>query len=439
MENQEDLPRTHAKSKHARMLCVAMTTVLILSIVAYAPTVPLAHATAVEMSKTHSPSDLRFHPGDIVTFNISLSVYDKPTNLTAISIENLTLTDTLPAGEIYNAGSQTNKINNGASSGTAAFASTVFANGTTLLTWIFGPGPFTQMPQAEVGYTITVNGSFLGNQLNIATAIYDETESKAHSTPVTSDSIFTAVPALILTKTPSSPKVESAGEVTYTYNVTNIGDETLTVSVTDSAFGTIATGQSVAAGQSLILNHTATLFHNTTNTATATGVDQSGGTTSANATATVAVIHPAIGLQKIPSATIVANNTSVTYTYIVSNLGDTSLSGVSIDDDHFGTIAFGQSLAVGESLTFLKDTIITGNTTNTATADGVDQLGVHAIATATVTVTVGPPPPPPPPPPPGVGGTVVAVDNSLLIAPWVALLGLVGLISFVALRKFHRF
>ncbi len=195
--------------------------------------------------------------------------------------------------------------------------------------------------------------------------------------------------SISLTKTPSTSKVENNTLVTYTYNVTNTGGTTLSaVNVTDSILGSIASGQTLVAGQSKIFKANATLTSTTTNIATAVGKDQFGAKVQAQAQANVTVIHPKIKITKIPSATLVENGTLVTYTFNVTNTGDTALSAVNVTDNKMGIIASGQTLAVGQSKIFTKNATLTANTANTATAVGIDQLKTKVSATTTVTVTV---------------------------------------------------
>ena len=200
-----------------------------------------------------------------------------------------------------------------------------------------------------------------------------------------------ALPGLSLTKTPSVPKVTNGGSVTYTYVVTNTGNIALTVTLTDDKAGTIASNFALAAGASATYNKAVTITTanpSVTNTATATGTSGTGATVTVTATATVNVIHPGISLTKTGTAKVVTGST-VTFTYNVTNTGDVPLTGVGIVDDPLGTIASGQTLAVGESKSFTKATgVLTDDFTNTATATGTHQLGtVTATATARVDVT----------------------------------------------------
>jgi len=349
---------------------------LMICFLALMTTMPNAHATYNALGKAHTPNASKFHAGDTVDFTIIVNVLQFNGG-PALSIENLTIIDPLPAGETFVTGSNTS---------TPLSSFTAYPNGT--LFWNFGFGPFETTPQAVVSYNITVAANAPSGFLyNTAAVVYDETLSGAHSAPTVSDYIFVVQPSITLTKTPSSSKIENNTSVTYTYNVTNTGNVALTVGLTDDKFGTIFTGLSLGPGVSNITTVTKTLIADTTNTATATGVDQTGASVSATATATVKVIHPAIALTKTPSASKIENNTSVTYTYNVTNTGDTPLT-VGLTDDKFGTIFTGLSLSPGVSnITTVTKTLI-ADTTNTATATGVDQTGASATAIATATVKV---------------------------------------------------
>jgi len=223
------------------------------------------------------------------------------------------------------------------------------------------------------------------NTTNIATATgVDQTGASVNATATATVNVIN--PAIALTKTPSASKIENNTSVTYTYNVTNTGDTTLTVGLTDDKFGTIFTGLSLGPGVSNITTVTKTLIANTTNTATATGVDQTGASVNATATATVNVIHPAISLAKTPSASKIENNTSVTYTYNVTNTGDVALTG-NVTDDVFGLVGT-FTLQPNGWVAFTVSHVLTANTTNIATATGVDQTGASVTANATAFVQV---------------------------------------------------
>jgi hypothetical protein len=80
----------------------------------------------------------------------------------------------------------------------------------------------------------------------------------------------------------------------------------------------------------------------------------------------------------------------VTYTYVVTNTGDTTLLNVSVDDDKLGHVGDIPSLAPGQSVTLTKDAVLgeAGQLTNIGTAVGTDQLGAQVQDTDDETVSV---------------------------------------------------
>ncbi|MDH7555827.1 MAG: hypothetical protein QHG94_02645 [Candidatus Methanosuratincola sp.] len=192
-------------------------------------------------------------------------------------------------------------------------------------------------------------------------------------------------PCISVTKTPSASKVLTGTNVAFTINVTNCGDVPLTMNVTDTYFGTIATNVPIAVDQSIIYTKYAVLTANHANTVDVTATSQSGATVSANATATVDVIHPAISVTKEVNASKIVTGSDVEYTFNVSNTGDVSLT-VEVVDDKLGSIWRGTLDAGAYSVTTVTTTL-TEDQTNTVTATGTHQLGsVSANATATVDV-----------------------------------------------------
>ncbi|MGB5413479.1 MAG: hypothetical protein WBN01_02445, partial [Polyangiales bacterium] len=86
--------------------------------------------------------------------------------------------------------------------------------------------------------------------------------------------------------------------------------------------------------------------------------------------------------------------TPVTYSYEVTNGGDTEVTGITVTDDQLGPIGAIASLAPGESATLTADAFISETTTNVATVDGDGALGAMCMADSNpVTVEVLPPPP----------------------------------------------
>ncbi len=105
---------------------------------------------------------------------------------------------------------------------------------------------------------------------------------------------------------------------------------------------------------------------------------------------------PDVDLSKTPSVTDVCSgaNTSVTYTYVVTNSGETTISGTVVDDNGTPgvpaddvTVGTYTDLAVGDTATFMRVTTVNATTTNIATTTATSPDGLVATATATATVT----------------------------------------------------
>ena len=79
----------------------------------------------------------------------------------------------------------------------------------------------------------------------------------------------------------------------------------------------------------------------------------------------------------------------VTYTFVVTNTGDTTLFDISVDDDVLGHIGDIPMLSAGASQTFTASfTVGDSPVTNTATASGEDVLGETVTASDTAFVDV---------------------------------------------------
>ena len=111
------------------------------------------------------------------------------------------------------------------------------------------------------------------------------------------------------------------------------------------------------------------------------------------------IIHPGIEIVKTVDEETVPIGTTVTYTYVVTNTGDTTLYDISVDDDILGHIGDIEVLEPGQSVTLTKDFVVGDEpVTNVATATGEDILGrsVSADDDATVTPIADVTPPPTP-------------------------------------------
>ena len=269
-------------------------------------------------------------------------------------------------------------------------------------------------------YTVTQADIDAGADItNTATA--NATPDGGTYTPVMADETVTVeapAPASTLTKTASNDTDVAVGDViTYTYVFTNTGNTTMTdVSVSDSHGGTAplsaitpANVVSLAVGDSATFTATYTVTQadidsGATISNTATGNATTPGTfTAPSATETIdpEVTAPAAAMVKTASNdTDVVVDEVITYTYVVTNTGNTTLTDVSVSDDHSGTGTLSAitpasvaSLAVGDSATFTATYTVTqadidaGNAIiNTATMAATPPTGTPVTATESVTV-----------------------------------------------------
>jgi ethanolamine utilization microcompartment shell protein EutS len=140
------------------------------------------------------------------------------------------------------------------------------------------------------------------------------------------------------------------------------------------------------------------------NTATVQGTADDGRSTTDESSWSVDLIHPAIQIVKTVNPQSGNPGDTVTYTYVVTNTGDTTLYNISVDDDIIGHIGDIDQLAPGESATLTKDFVLPSNpplVTNVGTATGTDVLGKtvkdHDDASVTIVEAAHNQPKPPPP------------------------------------------
>jgi uncharacterized repeat protein (TIGR01451 family) len=196
--------------------------------------------------------------------------------------------------------------------------------------------------------------------------------------------------------------------VTYTITVTNTGEEDLdTVTVVDSILGNLsdsfADELDVGASEShdfdyVVLESDPDPLVNEV-TAKGSGVG-SRVAVEALANCVTDIIRPGIEIVKTVDDDLVPIGTTVTYTYLVTNTGDTTLYNISVDDDILGHIGDIAELAAGDSATLTKDFVV-GDVPviNVGTVSGEDILGRSVSSTddALVTPIAGEGPPPPTP------------------------------------------
>lgn len=253
---------------------------------------------------------------------------------------------------------------------------------------------------------------------NTATATgVDELEKPSTDTDPAEVKVLQSVIHIVKTADPTL--IHSGDDVTYTFAVTVTGDELHNIVVTDSDAGctspTLTATTQTADGvlsQGETWNYSCTIpvtdamtgeASTHYNTATATGKDGLDKPTTATDDAAVDIIHPGIAVDKTVDATgPVIAGTMVTYTYKVTNTGDTPLENVSITDNKcsamtpaVGAITAAQgdtdgdkALDVSETWTFTCKQTLNSSVTNVVVVKGTDELDTTVEATDEVTVTV---------------------------------------------------
>jgi uncharacterized repeat protein (TIGR01451 family) len=274
-------------------------------------------------------------------------------------------------------------------------------------------------------YAVTQADVDAGSISNTATASGTPPSGPPVTSPASTATVTAeAISSLSLLKTASPTTVTAAGQtVTYSFRVTNTGNQTLTgVSVTESAFSGTGTPPvincpvtSVAPQASTTCTGTYTVTQadidtgSITNTATASGTPPTGpAVSSASSTATItAEPVAALTLVKTANPTVITTaGQTVTYSFLETNTGNATLTGVSATETAFSgtgtppviscpvtTLAPLDSTTCTGTYTVTQADIDAGTVTNTATSSGTPPTGpavTSAPSTATVTVAAAP-------------------------------------------------
>jgi uncharacterized repeat protein (TIGR01451 family) len=201
----------------------------------------------------------------------------------------------------------------------------------------------------------------------IATLSINETWTYVCSTAITKDTLNRAsvsfpdgtaeatafvdiiTPGIQVAKSSDKPAIRSGTNVTYTYIVTNSGDDPLTaVKLSDDICKSVTfvsgdTNSDNKLGVTEKWTYTCSQVlsdaeinvkpNQVLNTATASAVDSLQGATSSKATTTVRIIHTSLKLTRSVDKPLIRFNDTVTYTYNVSNGGDSPIHAVALSDD----------------------------------------------------------------------------------------------------------
>ena len=170
------------------------------------------------------------------------------------------------------------------------------------------------------------------------------------------------------------------------------------------------------------------------NTATVLGTADDGRTTTAQDDHSVDLIHPDIRIVKSVDPRQGNPGDTVTYSYKVTNTGDTTLYDISVDDDVIGHIGDIAQLEPGQTVTLTKDWVLPADevlVTNVGTVTGTDVLGksVSADDDANVTIVEANNPPIPPKP------TAFTGSDALRLGGFAIALLALGLLALVATRR----
>ncbi|MEM7030894.1 MAG: prolyl oligopeptidase family serine peptidase [Chloroflexota bacterium] len=206
--------------------------------------------------------------------------------------------------------------------------------------------------------------------------------------------ILLPVAGIALDISPGTQLVVTNEMVTFTYVLSNVGNETLTnVNITDN-FGTVCTlVNDVHPGESETCNRTVSISSDVVNTATVMGTAAIKGVVTDVDTSTITIINPAIDLSVTTNQSTVISGESVMYTYRFTNTGDVPLQSIVVFDDE-GTVGNNEqvctlaNLNAGASFSCNQSLALTTSVTNTALVQGTDPRDEPISATATAQVMV---------------------------------------------------
>ena len=253
-------------------------------------------------------------------------------------------------------------------------------------------------------YSVTQDDINAGSITNIATAHGDDpTGNNVDSNPDHATVNANQNAALTLVKSANPTTVSAQGDsVTYSFLVTNTGNLTISdLTIPEDSFSGTGTMSAVSCPTTTLAPNASTTCTATysvtqddinagqiTNTAHAHGSKPDGATTDSNTDDAVVTATQTTGLTLVKSAsptTVNAAGDSVTYSFLVTNTGNVTVSGLMISEDSFsgtGTVSAiscpDTTLAPNASTTCTATYSVTqadadaGVVTNTATAHGLD-------------------------------------------------------------------
>ena len=202
-------------------------------------------------------------------------------------------------------------------------------------------------------------------------------------------------PAITLAKTAGTPSGNRVGAtIDYTFLVTNTGNVTLSdIGITDPLVDPVSCGSTTlnpgadtTCTKAYSLTQADVDAGTVTNTATVSGTSPAGDSVTALGTVTTVIpAAPKIRFDKqvvVPAGGAVVG-ARVDYTFVVTNIGNVSLSGVGVTDSKVSVDCLASGLAPGESTSCTRPYVVTqadvdsGHVANVATA-----VGSHGVVPA---------------------------------------------------------
>jgi large repetitive protein len=232
----------------------------------------------------------------------------------------------------------------------------------------------------------------------VATATISATTSTS-VTVVDTETATTTIhnPGIAIDKTADRAMAHVGDNITYTYTITNAGNIPLTIiSLTDNLIQaiTFVSGDSngderLDIGETWVFSANYTVTSDDPNllmnTASVYGMDNSEQYVNASDNASVSILKPGIALDKSASPGQVHVGDNITYTYMVTNAGNTQLSNITLADNLTDNITFvsgdsngDERLDIEETWVFSANYTVTSDDTspleNTANVSGRDAL-----------------------------------------------------------------
>ncbi|QJC50802.1 DUF11 domain-containing protein [Paenibacillus albicereus] len=205
--------------------------------------------------------------------------------------------------------------------------------------------------------------------------------------------LFVIREAIALRKTADRAEARPGEPITYTLEVENTGNVTLSaLALTDEALGFAVEIPQIEAGQTLLFTLSYIAPYEPGGTVVSNTAVIANALVSAEASAAVVIAAaPGLALRKTASETAVAPGATVTYSIVATNTGNVPLPDVAVSDPLLGIASAPTPLAIGESLTLTGSytvpagtpggTIIANTSTATSSLTPPAQSGASVIVT----------------------------------------------------------